>query len=126
MGRLAAIALGLLVTTACTTEVPPSPQTMDVSGVWIGDWAFEPAGTGHGIFTATLSQNGTEITGAVQLTGQDRKSPTPVTGVVQGDEIHFSGVAASGVLRVTGNELSGTLRGDGPPARVIARRQRAE
>lgn len=59
-----------------------APQVLNVSVIWIGDWEFEPASAGRGIFTMTLSQNGTEVAGAVQLTGLDRTSPTTVPGVL--------------------------------------------
>ena len=124
MNALAAIALGLtLLAAACTTAAPSGPQILDVRGVWIGDWEFEPASAGRGIFTMTLTQNGTDIAGAVQLTGLDRTSPTTVTGVLRGDEIHLVGMTSAGILKVSGNEMTGTLHSDGEMARVIARRQ---
>ena len=124
MKRLAAIVLGLMfIAGACTTAGPPVPRPLDVRGVWIGDWAFEPSGSGHGVFSMTLNQNGTDISGAVQLTGLDRTTPTQVTGVVKDNEIYFVGVASSGTLKVRGNEMSGTLQSDGMPVKVVARRQ---
>jgi hypothetical protein len=124
MNALAAIALGLtMLAGACTTAPPSSPEILNVRGVWIGDWQFEPASAGRGIFTMTLTQNGTDVAGAVQLTGLDRTSPTTVTGVLKGDEIHLAGMASTGILKVRGNEMTGSLQRDGQPARVIARRQ---
>jgi hypothetical protein len=124
MNALAAIALGLtMLAAACTTATPSGPQIVDVRGVWIGDWEFEPASAGRGIFTMTLTQNGTAVAGAVQLTGLDRTSPTTVTGVLKGDEIHLVGMASTGILKVSGNEMTGTLQRGSQPARVIARRQ---
>jgi len=124
MNALAAIALGLtMLAAACTTAPPSGPQILDVRGVWIGDWQFEPASAGRGVFTMTLTQNGTDVAGAVQLTGLDRTTPTTVTGVLTGDEIHLVGMASNGILRVRGNEMTGTLQSAGQPARVIARRQ---
>jgi len=124
MNALAAIALGLtMLVAACTTTAPSGPEILDVRGVWIGDWEFEPASAGRGIFTMTLTQNGTDVAGAVQLTGLDRTSPTTVTGVLKGDEIHLAGMASTGILKVRGNEMTGSLQRDGQPARVIARRQ---
>ena len=124
MNALAAIALGLtMLAAACTTAPPSDPQILDVRGVWIGDWQFEPVSAGRGIFTMTLTQNGTDVAGAVQLTGLDRTTPTTVTGVLKGDEIHLAGMASTGILKVRGNEMTGSLHRDGQPARVIARRQ---
>ena len=124
MNALAAIALGLtMLAGACTTAPPSSPEILNVRGVWIGDWQFEPASAGRGIFTMTLTQNGTDVAGAVQLTGLDRTSPTTVTGVLKGDEIHLAGMASTAILKVRGNEMTGSLQRDGQPARVIARRQ---
>ena len=125
MNPLAAIALGLtFLTAACTTTATPSgPQILDVRGVWIGDWQFEPVSAGRGIFTMTLTQTGTDVAGAVQMTGLDRTSPTTVTGVLKGDEIHLVGMASTGVLKVSGNEMTGTLHRGAQPARIIARRQ---
>ena len=55
MNALAAIALGLtMLAAACTTATPSGPQILDVRGVWIGDWEFEPASAGRGIFSMTL------------------------------------------------------------------------
>ena len=126
MNVLAAIALGLtMLAAACTTTTTTTsdPQILDVRGVWIGDWQFEPASAGRGIFTMTLTQNGTDVAGAVQLTGLDRTSPTTVTGVLKGDEIHLTGMASTGILKVSGNQMTGTLQRGEQPARVVARRQ---
>ena len=124
MSALAAIVLGLsMLSAACTTATPDTPPIVNVRGIWIGDWAFEPASAGRGIFTMTLAQTGTDVTGAVQRTGLDRTSPTAVTGVLKGDEIHLTGMAATGVLKVRGNEMTGTLDRGGQTSRVIARRQ---
>ena len=124
MNALGAIALGLtMLAAACTTAAPSAPQILDVRGVWIGAWEFEPASAGRGIFTMTLTQNGTDVAGAVQLTGLDRTSPTSVTGVLKGDEIRLVGMASTGILKVSGNDMTGTLQRGDQPARVIARRQ---
>ena len=124
MNALAAIALGLtMLVAACTTTAPSGPEILDVRGVWIGDWEFEPASAGRGIFSMTLTQDGTDVAGAVQLTGLDRTSPTTVTGVLKGDEIHLVGMASTGVLKVSGNEMTGSLQRGDQPARIIARRQ---
>ena len=124
MGRLGAIVIGLaMLASACTSTAPSDPQILNVSGIWIGDWEFEPASAGRGIFTMTLSQNGTEVAGAIQLTGLDRTSPTRVTGVLNGDEIQLVGMASKGTLKVSGNEMTGTIYGNAMPARIIARRQ---
>ncbi len=124
MNALAAIALGLtMLAAACTTSTPSEPQILDVRGVWIGDWEFEPASAGRGIFTMTLTQNGTDVAGAIQLTGLDRTSPTPITGVLNGDEIRLVGMASTGILKVKGNQMTGTLQRGNQPARVIAQRQ---
>ena len=55
--------------------------------------------------------------------GLDRTSPTTVTGVLKRDEIHRVGMASTGILKVSGNEMTGTLQCGGQPARLIARRQ---
>ena len=124
MNALAAIALGLtMLAAACTTPVPRAPQILDVSGIWIGDWEFEPVSAGRGIFTMTLTQNGTDVAGAFQLTGLDRTSPTTITGVLKSDEIHLTGMASTGILKVSGNEMTGTLQRGDQSARIIARRQ---
>ena len=60
MNALVAITLGLtMLAAACTAATPTGPQIVDVRGVWIGDWEFEPASTGRGMFSMTLTQNGT-------------------------------------------------------------------
>jgi hypothetical protein len=123
MRRMGAVAIGLAMLAACTSTAPSAPQVLKVSGIWIGDWEFEPASAGRGIFTMTLSQNGTEVAGAIQLTGLDRTSPTTVTGVLRGDEIQLVGMASNGTLKVSGNEMTGTIYGNTMPARIIARRQ---
>ena len=124
MKPFAVIALGLAtMIAACSSAPPAGPGVRDVRGVWIGDWAYEPATAGRGMFTMTLTQNGTDVAGAVQLTGLDRRSPTQVRGVLKGDEIHLVGMASNGVLTVKGNEMTGVLDRDGRAATVIARRQ---
>jgi len=126
MRRRGAMAIGLaLLAAACSSTAPTAPKILNVSGIWIGDWAFEPASAGRGIFSLTLTQSGTQVAGAVQMTGLDRTSPTPVTGVLNGDEIQLVGMASNGVLKVTGSQMTGTIYGNPnqPPARIIARRQ---
>ena len=124
MKRLAAMALGFaLAVTACATAPPTGPDVINVRGVWIGDWNYEPATAGGGMFTMTLTQDGTQVSGAVQLTGLDRGSPTEVRGVLKGDEIQLVGMASNGVLKVKGNQMTGVLLRDGQAATVIARRQ---
>ncbi len=123
MRALAAIVIGLTMAgAACSTATAPGPRILDVRGIWIGDWEYEPASAGRGVFTMTLEQTGEQVRGAVQLTGLDRTSPTPVSGMVKGDEIHLAGIASSGILKVRANEMTGTLQGS-RPAKVIARRQ---
>ena len=81
MNALAAIALGLtMLAAACTTATPSGPQIVDVRGVWIGDWEFEPVSAGRGIFTMTLTPTGTDVAGAVQLPGwtEPARPPLPV------------------------------------------------
>jgi hypothetical protein len=124
MTRFALIAVALAVSiTGCSTAPAEGPKVPDVRGVWIGDWSFEPASAGRGMFTMTLTQDGTDVAGAIQLTGLDRRSPTPVRGTVRGDEIHLQGMPSAGVLKVTGNEMTGVVQRDGQSARVVARRQ---
>ena len=119
-----AIGLALLVAACASTDPAPSaPKVLNVSGIWIGDWEFEPATAGRGIFSLTLTQNGTQVAGAVQMTGLDRTSPTTVTGVLNGDEIKLVGMASNGILKVAGNQMTGTIYGNQLPARIIARRQ---
>jgi len=43
--------------------------------------------------------------------------------VLKGDEIHLVGMASTGVLKVSGNEMTGSLQRGDQPARIIARRQ---
>jgi hypothetical protein len=43
--------------------------------------------------------------------------------VLKGDEIHLVGMASTGILRVSGDQMTGTLQCAGQSARVIARRQ---
>jgi len=121
-----AMVIGLaLLAAACASAAPSAPKVLNVSGIWIGDWAFEPATAGRGIFSLTLTQTGMNVAGAVQMTGLDRTTPTTVTGVVSGDEIQIVGPASNGVLKVHGKELTGTIYGNPnqPPARIVARRQ---
>ena len=123
MNRFASIAMAAILVTACSAASPTGPKVLNVKGVWIGDWTFDPASAGHGMFSMTLTQDGTNLAGAVQLTGLDRTSPSQVRGTLKQDVVHIVGVAASGTLKVTANEMTGVIHYEGQTAHVIARRQ---
>jgi hypothetical protein len=109
----------MLAAAACATA--PS-AVVDVTGVWIGDWEFDPASAGGGMLSMTLTQSGTDVRGTVEVTGRGASRPRNFAGVLIGSEIRLT-APFIGTLHVSGNEMTGEINGV-LPATLAARRQR--
>lgn len=121
MTRLGAILLLGLAAAACATT-PAAPPILDVGGVWIGDWEFDPPSAGGGMLSMTVTQAGTDIRGTVEVTGRGPNRPRNFAGVLIGNEIRLT-APFIGTLQVNGNEMTGEIQGV-LPAKLAARRQR--
>src|SRR5262249_49672933 len=96
-GALTAVA-GLVVA-ACATGPTASPA-VDVAGKWQGTWAFVPTHLGNGTVTANLKQDGSKVTGDLDVAGPARTRPLHFIGQVSGDDVRMIGPDVTGWLKV--------------------------
>jgi len=113
-----------IVVAGCATT-PMQPPAVNVTGQWSGTWAYERQSLGSGSLRGTLTQNGERLSGSFSLAGGGGRLSGPrvvtVIGTVSGNEITLS-QPSLGTLTVTGNEISGVVRGL-DDARVILQKQ---
>jgi len=95
---------------ATTLEAP----TVNVTGQWSGTWAYERATLGQGTLRGTLTQDGQRLSGNFSMAGGGGRLSGPrvvtVVGTVSGNQVILS-QPFLGELTVTGNEMSGVVRG---------------
>jgi hypothetical protein len=106
------------VTTANATPVTPSPSATTggalgaLTGAWKGTWINETPQTAVGTFTLTWAQQGSQLFGAIGVTGSNCLSAGNVTGDVDGNKITFGAVEGNNMITyvgtVSGNTMSGT------------------
>jgi hypothetical protein len=99
----------LIAAVACATG-PAAPPSVNVTGQWVGKWAYENVSLGSGDIRGTFQQDGAKLSGNFNVTGPVVNSVANVTGTVSGNEIKLS-MPASGYLTVTGSEMSGLING---------------
>lgn len=111
----------VMIIISCGSD-PTSPETgvMNVSGAWQGTWestSFQTSGS----FSALFSQNGSELTGFIEIPyiGFDN---VPITGTVSsnsvafgdvGDEIQFTGTISSDTASASGSYTNPGLSDEG-------------
>lgn len=99
----------LIAGAACATG-PAAPPSVNVTGSWVGTWAYENPSLGTGDIRGTFQQNGAKLSGNFNITGPVVNNVAIVTGTVSGNEIKLS-MPASGYLTVTGNQMTGLVNG---------------
>lgn len=99
----------LIAGAACATG-PAAPPSVNVTGQWVGTWAYENPSVGAGDIRGSFQQDGAKLSGNFNVTGPVVNRVANVTGTVSGNEIKLS-MPASGYLTVTGNEMSGAING---------------
>ena len=125
--RLKTMALGILVVglmcgSACARSdwIDRTLVTVDVRGTWEGTGA---SGT---LWQFNLEQEGTRVRGSWQRLGQvsgtNITTSGSVEGTVAGDLLTFSHGSVRGDMRVSGEEMSGSLLGAGGNSPVILQR----
>ncbi len=58
----------LMAVTACATG-PAAPPSVNVTGQWVGTWAYENTTLGTGNIQGTFQQDGANITGNFTVSG---------------------------------------------------------
>ncbi|MFJ6835818.1 hypothetical protein [Streptomyces sp. NPDC091209] len=100
---------------AVTASAPPSggastssSETPTLTGKWTGNWSTS---LGSGGFTATLSQDGKRITGALKVDGVPCSLDGSVTGTLEGGHITFGSVNSARTISFTGDVDGDTMHG---------------
>jgi hypothetical protein len=118
---LVLVALTLLGVTACATT-PGAPPTVDVTGSWAGQWAYEQATLGGGQIELQLTQKGANVQGNMDISGSPRVVSGPFSGVVQGNQLRIlDPTSITGRLTVQSDTMAGEIDGTSP-ARMSLRR----
>ena len=95
-------------TSSATSGAPPAT---DITGTWTGTWVFEPSSVGNGTATIKWTQNGNQVKGALDIQGPHRGRAGFANGIISGNDIQITGPDATGWLKVSGNEMTGTING---------------
>lgn len=96
---------------------PAAAPPANVAGSWVGS----TVGPGGGSTSLELKQNGSAVTGVIQIAGRPDVSG-PIQGTVSGNTVRFrltSGYGSTGELTVSQDTISGVVGGSG----VALRRQ---
>jgi hypothetical protein len=96
--------------TACASSGPAAPPSVDVTGTWVGTWAYENVSIGQGQVRANLKQSGSVVSGTWEVTGPVVNNTANVTGQVSGNTIRVE-MPASGYMTVNGNQMTGKING---------------
>ena len=123
MRALIGLLIGAMMAAAagCATAPPPPAPSVDVSGNWIGTWAaFEGTG-GSGDLRGSFAQSGATLYGNFEIITGSTVNRTFVSGTVAGNQVELT-APATGILTVTGNEMSGVVQGL-VHSRVMLRKQ---
>jgi hypothetical protein len=99
----------MIVATACAT-MPPAPPSVDITGSWVGQWAYENPSVGSGDVRGTFKQDGANLSGRFDVTGPVVNRTANVVGFVSGNEVRLS-QPSSGTLTISGNQISGLING---------------
>jgi len=108
---LVVIAAALVLTSGCTQKdwIDRTLVTVDVTGVWEGKQTVTGPILNREI-VLVLQQQGPKVTGEIRNlgTGGFFGASTPIEGTVNGDTLSLSGRGISVVLKVNGDEMSGS------------------
>ena len=123
MTRLLLIGAILVGISACATTLS-APPTVDVTGSWAGQWAYEHANLGSGSITMNVKQVGAEVSGDMVVTGAQIDRTGPLSALVSGNQIRIMRpTSITGRLTVQGDTISGVIDGL-EPANVSLKRVR--
>jgi hypothetical protein len=113
----------LLASAGCATSTQDVSPSVDVSGIWTGNWVGNPP-TRSGIVNMTLNQSGSEATGDMRVTGSVVNLNGFVRGRIVGNTLQLlEPPHLRATLTVTGDEMRGMASGQ-IPGQVTLRRQR--
>jgi hypothetical protein len=117
----------LLGAAACASSGASStsgaPPASNVAGRWAGPWVFEPSSAGNGQVSLSITQDGRQLKGTIEhIEGPHRGRAGFFNGIMSGNDIQITGPDATGWLKVSGNEMTGTINGI-LPARLTLRKQ---
>ncbi|HUM18433.1 MAG TPA: hypothetical protein VL086_22260 [Candidatus Nitrosotalea sp.] len=102
----------MLAVTACATGggAPAAPPSVDVTGEWVGTWAYQNVGNGSGDIRGRFQQEGANVTGSFNVTGPVVNNVANIIGTVSGNTIKLM-MPSSGYLTVNGNQITGYVNG---------------
>ncbi len=120
-------ALGCSSSTTAPSVTTPSSTTVNAAGTWLGTTCQSPQGRTGCVFSLSLVQTGSSVSGAwtnMQVSGT-------LTGTLTGSQLVLSMSAAPSVVcppsvltaTIAGTEMSGTLNGACGTSSLSASRQ---
>src|SRR5215468_4062968 len=96
----------------------------NISGKWVGTWAYQQASLGSGQVSMTLTQKGNKATGDMVVTGTPVERSGAVNLMLSGNDVYLVyPTGFTGYLTVSGDEMKGQIDGTNP-ANVILKRQK--
>ena len=100
---------------SASPDATPSPSSAppaasgSIAGTWTGSWRNDPQwGDAHGGFALDLTQDGSDFSGSIDVSGPTCVRHGTTSGTLHGSHISF-GIVAAGVRNV---DFEGTLSGD--------------
>jgi hypothetical protein len=100
----------VIAASGCASGQPAAPPSVDVTGQWVGSWAYENVSLGSGDIRGAFTQTGAKVTGNFTVTGPVVNGVANVLGTVSGNELRLE-MPSSGYLTVTGNQMTGKVNG---------------
>ena|SRR6266403_5938453 len=108
------MALVMLVAAGCAGGVGPATvaPTVDITGKWVGSWVATNPALGSGVVEMTVTQNGSQYSGRLLVTGAPTDPTGPTDGVVSGNEVRMMRPGNfTGYLTVQGDTMKGNVNG---------------
>lgn len=117
----------VLAAAACasngTTSTSGAPPASNVTGRWAGTFVFEPSSAGNGEATVNITQDGKNVKGTLEtISGPHRGRAGFFNAIMSGNDIQITGPDFTGWLKVSGNQMTGTINGI-LPANVSLQKQ---
>jgi hypothetical protein len=97
-----------------SSPVSPSPSidaVGTVSGTWDGQWQTDRTPEAIGSFHVTFVQDGTKLSGPIQITGTPCITTGTITGTVDGNAIRFGAVHGQQTITYTGTVVHSVMSG---------------
>lgn len=102
---------GTVPTAGGATAPSQGGSQFDLSGTWTGAWTDTTPDSSVGGFTLTLTQLGSNLRGAIVITGTACLSAGKVTGQLNGDQISFGAAKGDVTVDYTGAVTVSTMQG---------------